>query len=57
MQKSEVEIAPKYYLSGNIYNQDGGMVTKAEVTLNLSGYETVATASNGFISSKFQPTR
>ena len=48
MQKNEVEIAPKYYLSGNIYNQDGGMVTKAEVTLNLSGYETVATASNGF---------
>ena len=28
MQKKEVEVAPKYYLAGNIYNQDGGMVTK-----------------------------
>lgn len=48
MQKKEVEVAPKYYLSGNVYNQDGGMVTKAEVTLSMTGYETVTTASNGF---------
>ena len=48
MQKKEVEVAPKYYLAGNIYNQDGGMVTKAEVTLNMSGYEVTTTASNGF---------
>lgn len=48
MQKKEVEVVFKYYLVGNIYNQDGGMVIKVEVILNMLGYEVIIIVFNGF---------